>query len=90
MVRDDHVRYARYTWDMDTGTGPLLEDVLRRLDDGLKSLYGGRYRGLVLCGSLARGEAGEGSDVDLLLLEGPVEVGGEIQHSSGLIARLSL
>ena len=36
-------------------------------------MYGERYRGLVLFGSYARGEADEGSDVDLLvLLEGEV------------------
>ncbi len=35
---------------------------------GRNTLYGERYRGLVLYGSYARGEANEGSDVDLLLL----------------------
>jgi len=50
-----------------------LSDVLRQLDRGLRELYGARYRGLVLYGSHARGEAVEGSDVDLLLLlDGPV------------------
>ncbi|MGI8911693.1 MAG: nucleotidyltransferase domain-containing protein [Rubrobacteraceae bacterium] len=35
---------------------------------GLGTIYGERYRGMVLYGSYARGEADEGSDVDLLLL----------------------
>lgn len=45
-----------------------LRELLGRLDDGLADLYGERYRGLVIFGSYARGEADEGSDVDLLLL----------------------
>jgi uncharacterized protein len=73
---------------MDSGT---LEEVLRDLDGGLRDLYGERHRGLVLYGSRARGEADEGSDVDLLLLlEGPVEVGREIRRSSGVVASLAL
>ena len=52
-----------------------LREVLRRLDCGISGLYGEGYRGLVLFGSYARGEArGRESDVDLLvLLEGEVE-----------------
>ena len=52
-----------------------LREVLGRLDLGLSDLYGERYRGMVLFGSYARGEArGRESDVDLLvLLEGRVE-----------------
>ncbi len=42
--------------------------LLGRLARELAVLYGDRYRGLVLYGSYARGEADEGSDVDLLLL----------------------
>lgn len=45
-----------------------LADLLTHLSAGLRKLYGERYRGLVLYGSYARGEADEGSDVDLLLL----------------------
>ncbi|BBL79317.1 hypothetical protein RxyAA322_11710 [Rubrobacter xylanophilus] len=74
--------------DIETRT---LEEALRDLDGGLRDLYGERYRGLVLYGSRARGEADEGSDVDLLLLlEGPVEVGREIRRSSRLVASLSI
>ena len=48
-----------------------LEEVLGRLARGLRDVYGVRYKGLVLYGSYARGEARRGSDVDLLvLLEG--------------------
>ena len=76
--------------DMDIETR-TLEDILRNLNSSLQDLYSKRYRGLVLYGSHARGEADEGSDVDLLLLlEGPVEVGKEIRRSSGLVASLAL
>ena len=68
-----------------------LEDTLRELEAGLREMYGGRYRGLVLYGSYARGEADEGSDVDLLLLlSGKVEAGREIRRASELVSRLSL
>lgn len=68
-----------------------FEDVLGDLAGNLRKLYGRRYRSLVLYGSHARGEADEGSDVDLLLLlEGPVEVGREIRRSSGVVASLAL
>ncbi|CAN5625296.1 hypothetical protein BH24ACT22_BH24ACT22_05930 [soil metagenome] len=68
-----------------------LDDVLGNLASGLQKLYERRYRGLVLYGSHARGEADEGSDVDLLLLlDGTVEVGREIRRSSELVSSLSL
>jgi predicted nucleotidyltransferase len=74
-----------------SGETRTLEDVIRELDSGLRELYGERHRGLVLYGSHARGEADEGSDVDLLLLlEGQVQVGREIRRSSDLVASLSL
>lgn len=61
---------------------PLPDHVLttiHRLEAGLRSLYGVRFRGLLLFGSYARGEADEGSDIDLLLLlEGPVNATREI------------
>ena len=41
----------------------------------LESFYGARFKGLVLYGSVARGEAGEGSDIDLLVL-----LGGQFDH----------
>ncbi len=42
--------------------------LLEHLARALAVLYGDRCRGLVLYGSHARGEANEGSDVDVLLL----------------------
>jgi predicted nucleotidyltransferase len=84
------VENTRYTSSMDI-EARTLEEVLRDLDGALRDLYVERYRGLVLYGSQARGEADEGSDVDLLLLlEEPVEVGKEIRRSSGVVAPLAL
>lgn len=49
-------------------------ELLLRIKERLQELYGARFRGLVLYGSVARGDVGEDSDLDLLcLLEGPVE-----------------
>lgn len=71
---------------------PDLEAVLGRLDRGLGDLYGeDRYGGLVLYGSYARGEAHEGSDVDLLLLlHGEVDTTREIVRSEDVTWPLEL
>lgn len=85
-----HSGDTRYTRGVD-GLKQTLENTLRELEVGLRQLYGERYRGLVLYGSYARGEADEGSDVDLLLLlEGPVQSGTEIRRASELVSRISL
>lgn len=71
---------------------PDLKDLLGSLDRGLRSLYGEeRYGGLVLYGSYARGEAHEGSDVDLLLLlKGEVNTTREIVRSGDVEWPLAL
>lgn len=61
------------------------------MEEGLKALYGDRYKGLLLYGSYARGDAREESDVDLLLLlEGPVDTVQEILHLQPVKWPLSL
>ena len=68
-----------------------LNELLDELARGLKDFYGERYRGLVLYGSYARGEADEGSDVDvLLLLEGSVAMGREIARIESFVWHISL
>lgn len=70
---------------------PDLAELLNRLTTALKELYGERYRGLVLYGSYARGEADEGSDVDvLLLLEGEVDTVRELLRTEEAEWPLSL
>ena len=68
-----------------------LAALLRRLDADLAALYGERYGGLVLYGSYARGEADEGSDVDLLLLlRGEVDQAREVLRAEEVKWPLSL
>jgi predicted nucleotidyltransferase len=68
-----------------------LVGLLEELDRGLAELYGECYRGLVLFGSYARGEAHEGSDVDLLLLlDGEVGQAREILRAGDVVWPLSL
>jgi predicted nucleotidyltransferase len=70
---------------------PQLQAVLHELKAGLQDLYGDRLAGVVLYGSQARGDAGEDSDIDVLIvLKGEVRPGGEIRRTSRLIAALSL
>jgi predicted nucleotidyltransferase len=68
-----------------------VRDILSDLRRYLESVYGSRLVGLVLYGSEARGEADEGSDVDVLVvLEGEVDVGREIRRTGSGISALSL
>ena len=54
-------------------------ELLQRIKESLQTLYGPRFRGLVLYGSVARGDAEEDSDIDLLcLLDGAVNTVKEI------------
>src|ERR1700681_1336965 len=70
---------------------PRIIDVVLQLEAGLKELYGDLFRGLLLYGSYARGNAWEGSDVDLLLLlDGPVDPVKEILASEPVTWPLSL
>lgn len=70
---------------------PNVRAVVLKLEQGLRKLYGDRYRGLLLYGSYARGDAREGSDVDLLLLlQGPVKPAREILRLQEVKGPLSL
>lgn len=60
-----------------------IEPVLRELRTALEDLYGERLSKLLLYGSFARGEAWEGSDIDVLVvLRGEVNDWEEIKRMS--------
>jgi predicted nucleotidyltransferase len=65
--------------------------ILTELRQRLAALYGARLVEVVLFGSQARGEAGVGSDIDVMLvLRGEVWPGQEIERTGGIVAALSL
>jgi len=43
---------------------PILDEAKERL----QNIYGGRLKEIILYGSYARGDATEGSDIDLILI----------------------
>jgi len=56
------------------------EDLLRRIKEHMRDLYGDRLRGIILYGSEARDENEEDSDIDLMvLLDGPVSFGKDLR-----------
>ncbi len=54
-----------------------IEEILKKAKAVLKKIYGKRLKGVILYGSYARGDAVEGSDIDLIVLlenmENPIE-----------------
>lgn len=68
-----------------------VRQVLNELQRGLRILYGSRLVHVILFGSQARGDAGPGSDIDVLVvLKGPVDPNQELPLVSPLASRLSL
>lgn len=68
-----------------------LKAILAELRRRLEELYGDRMVRMVLYGSQARGEAVEGSDIDVLVvLAGPVNPGEEVSRTGEVAADLSL
>jgi predicted nucleotidyltransferase len=58
----------------------LPEELRREIRPRLEAAFRDRFRGVVLFGSEARGEAREDSDVDLLvLLKAPVHLGKDLK-----------
>jgi predicted nucleotidyltransferase len=45
-----------------------IEPILIEVKDGLREIYGERLKGIILYGSYARGDATEGSDIDIIVL----------------------
>jgi predicted nucleotidyltransferase len=49
----------------------VIPEAVKRCRTALESYYGSQFKGLVLYGSVARGQAGPASDIDLLVLLNP-------------------
>ena len=68
-----------------------LKSILSELRRELLDLYHDRLVRIVLFGSQVRGQAGDDSDIDVLIvLKGPVRPGEEISRAGGITAKLSL
>jgi predicted nucleotidyltransferase len=49
----------------------VISSIVQRCKEVLSRYYGSRLKGIILYGSVARGEADPGSDIDLLVLLSP-------------------
>ncbi len=68
-----------------------LDEILQKCKLILEDYYRSRFKGLVLFGSSARGDAGPGSDIDLLvLLDQPVEYFQELRAIVDLLYPVQL
>lgn len=68
-----------------------LKHILTELRQALEKLYGDRLSRLILFGSQARGDAEEGSDIDIMVvLKGNVHHGTEVERAGDITASLSL
>jgi predicted nucleotidyltransferase len=61
--------------------GTMLSETIRKeIRPRLQKAFQGRFRGVLLFGSEARNQAGEDSDLDLMvLLEAPVRIGRDLE-----------
>ena len=74
-------------FDMDNKVKAIVMEFGTRL----KQLYGIRLEQVILFGSQARGDAIEGSDIDvMIILSGEVNIGEEIARTSKICSDLSL
>ncbi len=68
-----------------------IKEILKEFRKEIKKLYGKRLKDTILYGSWARGEATEGSDIDVLIvLEGKVTPGKEIDRMIDIITEINL
>ena len=67
-----------------------FDEVLKKIKPRLQAAFPGRFRGVLLYGSEARGGARADSDLDLMvLLEGPLRLGKDLNGIVTALGRLS-
>lgn len=67
------------------------EKIIKEFKEKIKALYGSRVKNVLLYGSWARGDAGEDSDIDVVVvLEGEVIPGREIDRMIDTITEINL
>jgi len=75
----------------ETTLSAMVRNVVEELRRRLQRHYGQRLWRVILYGSQARGDAETGSDIDVLVvLEGTVDAGAEIQSVGPIVADISL
>jgi len=68
-----------------------IQPILRELKEKMGRLYGDRLKGVYLFGSHARGEEGQESDVDVLIVLDRVDnYSEEIDRTGDVVSKLSL
>ena len=68
-----------------------IQNILRELKKELLTIYGDKLKKLILYGSYARGEAWDGSDIDVaVLLDGKISPGREIDRMLDVITDINL
>ena len=68
-----------------------MDPIIQKCKEILEKHYGDRFAGLILYGSLARGQSEAGSDIDLLLLiQAPFDYFQEIWNLAELLYPLQL
>jgi len=68
-----------------------IKNLLAELKQGLAKIYGGRLKAVYLFGSYARGDYGEDSDIDVMIVLSDYQnYGTEIDRSGEPISQLSL
>ena len=69
----------------------IINSIVQKCKEALSQYYASRLKGVILYGSMARGEAAAGSDIDLLvLLAAPFDYFAELRQIVDLIYPIQL
>lgn len=71
--------------------GKVADTIVRKCKEALSEYYGAKLKGVILYGSVARGEALQSSDIDLLvLLSPPLDYFAELRQIVDLLYPIQL